>query len=100
MGEWTIEGSSGVLRLDGDARLTLRSHGSNDERPLGFSWSNNDVGGGCGYRFRRHAVDVLSNRSRAPTLAADYLENLKIEEAVYQSRRSGRKIGLASIDAS
>ena len=99
MGEWTIEGSKGVLKLDGDARLTLRSHGSNDESPLGFSWSDNDFGGDCVYRFQRHAADVLLNRSSAQTLAADYLENLRIEEAVYQSHHSGRRIALASIDA-
>ncbi|WP_291860388.1 Gfo/Idh/MocA family oxidoreductase [Bradyrhizobium sp.] len=99
LGELTIEGSGGVLMLDGDARLTLRAHGSNEERQLQFAWSDHDFGGDCVYRFQRHAVDVLLNRTSAQTLAADYLENLRIEEAIYESHRSGRKIELPSFDA-
>ena len=93
MGELAIEG---VLTLDGDARLMLRSHGSNDERQLDYTWSDKDFGGDCLYRFQRHAVDVLLNKANAQTLAADYLENLKIENAVYESDRSGRKIDFRS----
>lgn len=99
MGELTIEGSMGALRLDGDARLFFRSHGSNDEQQIGFAWSDTDFAGDCVYRFQRHAVDVLLNKTIPQTSAVDYLENLKIEEAIYESHASGSKIKLASVDA-
>jgi hypothetical protein len=64
-----------------------------------FAWSDTDFAGDCVYRFQRHAVDVLFNRTSPQTSAADYLENLKIEEAIYESHSSGRKIKLSSFDA-
>jgi len=99
MGELTIEGSRGVLKLDGDARLFFRHHGSNDQQQIYFAWSDTDFAGDCVHRFQRHAVDVLFNRTSPQTSAADYLENLKIEEAIYESHSSGRKIKLSSFDA-
>lgn len=94
MGEFILEGSKGVLRLDGDATLTMRLHGSNDERQIDYAWLDKDFGGDCVYRFQRHAIDALLGRTRAQTIASDYLENLNIEEAVYESDRCGRRIEL------
>jgi predicted dehydrogenase len=94
MGEMTIEGEKGVLSLDGDAALTFRAHGSNDQEAVGFSWDDIDFGGDCVYRFQRHVIDHRLGRGPIENCAQDYLANIKVEEAVYASNDSGCRIAL------
>ena len=92
MGEMLLEGSDGVLRLDGDGRLFLRRRGVNDEAEVLYDWENRGFGGDCVYRLQRHAVDHLLGRGPVMNTGAEYLRNLRIEEAVYESDRTGTRI--------
>jgi predicted dehydrogenase len=94
MGEFLIEGEKGVLALNGDGGLALRAHGEDDARPIAFDWSDIDFGGDCVYRFQRHVVDHRLGLGGVQTSARDYLANIRIEEAIYESSDAGRRIGL------
>ena len=85
MGEMLVEGSAGVIRLDGDGRLFARAYGSNDESEIRYDWSATGFGGDSVRRLQEHVVEALA-ASRAPANSGrDYLANLTVEEAIYAS---------------
>lgn len=92
MGEMLVEGSAGVLRLDGDAHLYRRAFGSNDEEPVAYEWHDNGYAGDCVYRLNRHVLECLDRGETPMNTAADYLANLRIVEAVYRSAAEGRRV--------
>ena len=92
MGEMLIEGSAGTLRLDGDGGLFMRAHGSNDEAVVSYAWENTGFAGDCVYRLQSSAVAALLGRHAPENTAEDYLANLVIEKAVYQSATERRRI--------
>ncbi len=94
MGEFLIEGEKGVLSLDGDGRLAFRAHGSNEAEAVHFAWDDVEFGGDCVYRFQKHVIDHRLGRGDVETLAQDYLANIRIEEAIYESNDTGRRICL------
>lgn len=94
MGELLIEGSKASLRLDGNGRLYLRRLGHNDEEELDYRWENRGFGGDCVFRLQRHVVDHLVGGTPVMNRGEDYLANLRIELAVYESHRTGRRLAL------
>ncbi len=56
-------------------------------------------GGGCVHLLQRHLVDHLLKGAEAVNTGRVYLANLRIEEAVYESDETGRRIELTG-DAS
>ncbi len=92
MGEVTIEGALGTLRLNGDGQLFMRSHGDNEEQEIIFEWRNRGFGGDCVYLFEKHVIAHLSAGMPLMNTAREYLNNLAIEEAVYQSQAENRHI--------
>jgi D-apiose dehydrogenase len=98
MGEMWIEGSAGVLRLDGDGRLWFKPHRA-DEREHAFDRGPADTfGGGACEALQRHVVDGLLRGKPFENTARAYLENLKVQEAVYRSDADGRRIEIARFD--
>jgi len=96
MGEMLIEGSSGVLRLDGDGGLFLREHGSDDERPVAYEWKDVGFGGDCVHALQRNAIDAIVNQGRPENSVSDYLANLVVEETIYRSAVEGRRIAVSA----
>jgi D-apiose dehydrogenase len=94
MGEFMIEGQKGVISLDGFANINFRAHGSNELKPVPYEWDNIDFGGDCVYRFQRHVIDHRIGKGYLETHAQDYLANIRIEEAIYESNETGRRISL------
>ena len=85
MGEMLVEGSAGVIRLDGDGRLFERAHGSNVESEIRYDWSQTGFGGDSVRRLQQHVVEAL-RAGRAPANSGrEYLTNLAVEEAIYAS---------------
>ncbi len=95
MGELRLEGSDGTLTLDGYGVIRHRAFGSNDWRTVDYQWDDIDYGGDCVYRTNKHIVDHIRMGTPVSNMAADYLINLRIEAAIYQSAESARKIDLA-----
>lgn len=84
LGPWLIEGSEGTIRLDGHARLWLRRPGE-AEREHVYAWEDRNYGGDCAHHLQSHVVAHLRDGSAVENRAADYLRNLRIEEAIYRS---------------
>lgn len=91
MGEFLIEGEKGVLILDGDGVLSFRPHGDKIAQNIDYPWENTDFGGDCVYRFQRHVIDHRFGRGLIETSARDYLSNIRVEEAIYESNDTGRR---------
>ena len=83
MGEMRIEGSDGVLTLDGDGVIRTRKQGCSDAKAHDYQWQDIDFGADCVYRTNRHIADHLLNGLPIQNLAEDYLQNRLVEEAVY-----------------
>ncbi len=92
MGEMEVEGEAGTLRLDGDGRITRRTHGANEWTEVSYDWRREGFGGDCVFALQRHVVDHLSGSSVLENGARDYLANLRIEEAVYRSNDTASAI--------
>jgi D-apiose dehydrogenase len=96
MGEMLVEGSIGVVRLDGYARLFHRASGTNEERQLQYEWSDTGFAGNSVLRLQRHVVDHLKSEAPVMNPAREYLTNLRIEEAIYESAAAGITVAVTS----
>ena len=96
MGECWIEGSGGVLRLDGNARLWWKPH-QQPEIEHGYDRGRDDTfGGGACDALQAHVVNHLTRGTLLENSGRDYLVNMKLLEAVYASHAEGRRIEIAS----
>ena len=93
MGEMLIEGSEAVLRLDGAGLLFIRSHG-HSEREHSYHWDNRGFAGDSVFACQTHLVQCLLNDLPTPISGREYLQNLYIEDAIYESDRTGTLITL------
>ena len=94
MGEALVEGTDGVIRLDGGGRVTLRKRGSRETETLLLPDTCGEFGGDCVYRLQQHVVDSVLSGNEPENVAREYLTNLEIEEQVYRSAETGRRISL------
>jgi predicted dehydrogenase len=88
MGEMWLEGSEGILRLDGSGCLWLKPH-HGDERRHAYGFDDQGFGGDCVYRLQQHVIEHLLDGGAIENDAASYLRNVEIEEAVYRSAEQG-----------
>ncbi|WP_420394539.1 Gfo/Idh/MocA family protein [Acuticoccus sp.] len=94
MGEMLVEGERGTIRLDGDGRLHRREFGANEEHAHAYAWEDRDFAGGSVAALQAHVVAHLLDGAPLENAGADYLANLEVEEAIYASAASGRRIAL------
>lgn len=94
MGEMWLEGDKGVLRLDGEARLWFKPHHGAEVQHLYASGSAVSFGGGACGALQAHVLQCLSDNREPENTAASYLRNLVIQEAIYASHNSGKRIEL------
>jgi D-apiose dehydrogenase len=92
LGEMWLEGSEGVMRLDGDARLWWKPHHGQEVEQIYDRGSDHTFGGGACGELQKHVLYALANQQLCENTAQDYLRNLLIQEAVYASNASGRRI--------
>lgn len=92
MGDMWIEGSDGVIRLNGDGALFERSHDSNTESEISYDWQNVGFGGDCVYHLNKHVLNCLASGDVPMNTAPEYVKNLRIVEAVYASSDAGTRI--------
>lgn len=94
MGEMMIEGSKGVISLNGDGELHFREAGSAAVSPIDYTWQDRGFAGDCVYNLQKTVIDAVLSKSSLEISAKNYLHNLMVEEAIYQSHENGRKIFL------
>lgn len=100
MGEMWLEGSRGVLRLDGNANLWWKPHHGAEGLHLYDRGSALSFGGGaCGY-LQAHVLECMEAGREPENSAQAYLKNLLIQEAVYASDRSGQRITIEGFEPS
>ena len=94
MGEAMFEGTGGTLTLFGDGAVQCRAFGETEtefilppDRWKGF-------GGDCVHALQRHLVSGLLDGTPFENEARDYLQVIRIEEAIYRSAAEGRKVRL------
>lgn len=93
MGEMWLEGSNGVLRLEGSGRLWWKPHGGGEaEHP--YAWEDRSFGGDCVYATQAHIAAHLLDGTPLEIGADAYLRNVEIEEAIYRSAAERRAIDL------
>jgi predicted dehydrogenase len=98
MGEMWLEGSAGVLRLDGEARLWWKPHhGPEAEHRYDAGATDTFAGGACEH-LQRHVVRHLREGAPLENAAREYLINLRVQEAVYRSHAEARRIALDAFD--
>jgi len=89
MGEMTIEGSGGVLRLDGNGNIFVRKTGHNEETQHAYEWQDIGFGGDCVYAYQAHVLSHLRKNTPLENSGRDYLANIAIIEATYRSAETG-----------
>lgn len=94
MGEFILEGSDGVLTLDGYGRLRHRARGATETSEVVYHMEDRDFGGDCVYHFQNHVIAHLRGDAPLQTLARDYLANIRIEEATYRSAEQKMRVAL------
>ncbi len=98
MGELWLEGERGVLRLDGDARLWWLPQGGAETEHAYDRGPTDRVFGGAVDALQRHVLAHRRDGAPLENAAADYLANLRVQEAVYRSHDTGRRIEMAGFD--
>ena len=87
-GELLLEGSGGSIRLYTDGQITLQPLGE-AETSVPYSHENKNFAGDCVYFTQRHFINNFLNGTPFETSGADYLNNLIIQEAIYESAAQG-----------
>lgn len=87
-GVFLVEGSSGAIRLCESGRLLIHRLG---EKPVEHCYEHRRVGfaGDCVHATLTHFIERLRDGRPFETNGPDYLRTLAVQEAVYQSARSG-----------
>ena len=94
MGEALIEGTDGTLSLYGDGRVTFRAFGTLAEIQLLAASTWQGFGGDCVHALQNHVVSGFLDATPLENDAADYLKVIEIEEAIYRSAETEKKIGV------
>jgi predicted dehydrogenase len=98
MGECWIEGAAGVLRLDGDARLWWKPHHAAEREHAYDRGPDDSFGGGACERLQRHVVAHMRDSAPLENSAREYLENLRVQAAVYHAAATHQRIRMAAFD--
>jgi D-apiose dehydrogenase len=85
-GTMVLEGTEGMIRLDGYGRLFLKPYGG-EEGEHSYTWERRGFGGDCVYLQTRHIVEHLVKSAPLFNEGRAYLRNFAIEEAIYRSAR-------------
>lgn len=87
-GEFSLEGNAGTLRLRPDGIITLQSL-DEEEREHPYAPPRHGFAGDCVLATQQHFIDRLEDGRSFETDARVYLDNLRVEEACYESARLG-----------
>ncbi len=98
MGEMWLEGSKGVLRLDGMARLWWKPH-HGTEVEHAYDKGPDTFAGGAVRNLNEHVARFLRGAGPAENLGRDYLQNIRIQDAAYRSHSTGMRFEIASSGA-
>lgn len=91
MGEHWLEGSAGVMHLNGDGGLRFKPHGQTD-REHAYLWEDQGFGGDCVFALQAQVIEDIQRNAESANTGKAYLRNIRIAEAVYESSEKGKTI--------
>lgn len=97
MGEMWLEGELGVMRLDGNAGLWWKPH-HEPEREHPYRHDAPGAFGGACTALQTHVLAHLKHGAPLENRAQDYLANLHVQQAIYHSHQTGRRVTMAQFD--
>lgn len=97
MGELWLEGANGVLRMDGEARLWWKPH-HGAEVEHAYAFEPRAAFGGAVSALQAHVLSHLRAGTPLENRADDYLQNLRVQAAIYRSHQTGTRIAMAGFD--
>ena len=92
-GQFVLEADGGTIRLDEDGRLFLHPLGD-QEREHDYQPARHGFAGDCVMAIQEHFADCLHSGEPFETGGEDYLRNLRIQDALYESSRQRRWVDL------
>ncbi len=95
-GEITLEADEGTIRIYPDGRLTVHALGK-PETDYPYLHTDQGFAGDCVYATQQHFIEGLQTGAPFETDIQDYLNNLLLQEAVYQSHLSRQVVDLDQI---
>jgi D-apiose dehydrogenase len=90
-GEMRVDGRKGHLLLDTGGGLTLKPLGQ-PARPHPYAHEDRGFAGDCVYAVQRHFVDAMLSGAPFESTGEDYLVDVCLVEACYESAASGRVV--------
>ncbi len=95
MGEMWLEGERGVMRLDGNAKLWWKPHHEAESEHVYLAGTEGPFGGAC-TALQAHVLAHLQQQAPIENDARSYLDVIRVQEAIYFSHASGRRVPLAN----
>lgn len=95
-GEMLLEGNQGSIRLYHDGQITLQPLGK-EEQNISYLHEDKNFAGDCVYHLQKHFVACYLNKMPFENTGLEYLRNLEIQEAVYQSAKSGQPVDIKQV---
>ncbi len=92
LGEALVEGTEGTLTLDGAGAVHHRVFGGTEARCILEPKDWPGFAGDCVHALQAHVLDGLLHGRPLENTAADYLNVIEVEEAIYRSAHEWRKI--------
>jgi predicted dehydrogenase len=92
-GELRIDGTAGHLTMDSTSAIRVKRLGE-PIRELEYPRERKNFAGDCVYFLQRHFVDCMLSGREFETSGADYLNNVRVVEAAYESARTGSVVRL------
>ena len=83
-GEMRIDGNGGTLRLDIRGDIFIKPLGQ-PESQISYHHEHRNFSGDCVYYTQQHFIECLVNNEEFENTASQYLKNLQIQEAIYES---------------
>ena len=92
-GELRIDGTGGHLTMDAASTIRVKRLGE-PLTELHYARERKNFAGDCVYFLQRHFVDCLVSGQEFETNGVDYLKNVRIVDAAYESARTGNVVRL------
>ena len=92
-GQMRIDAMGGHITLDTEANLRIKPLGQSGS-DIEYPHRNVNFAGDCVYALQRHFVDSMRTGEEFEANGDDYLKTLAVVDAVYESARTGKVVGL------
>jgi D-apiose dehydrogenase len=93
-GELRVDGTGGHLTMDASSTIRVKRLGE-PAAELDYARERRNFAGDCVYFLQRHFVDCMRSGQEFESSGPDYLKNVRIVDAAYESARTGNSVRVA-----